>query len=398
MSKKLVVTFYTSVFLLLIYSFISFSSPSTAGSVTDSSEPENEVVVISEESKLKYEQVDSLMDYANRKMAFNGNVLININDEIEYKNKFGFASFRPKDSLDINTSFNLASVSKQFTAMAVMILAEEEKLNYDDSVHTIIPEFGFKNITVRHLLNHTSGLPNYMYYVEHYLPKDSIPYNDVMVKIMFEHDPKLNFNPGRKFSYCNTGYAVLALIVEKISGKPFAQFVEEKIFQKLGMNDSFVYSSLEKDQYKEKTMGYFRWRNRYAINLETKNDGIVGDKGVYSTINDLRLWDKAIQQNLLIADSTKQQAFQRVLLSNGREWHYGFGFRIKEVEGKKVVYHFGRWNSFKTYLGRYIEDNSTIILLNNTNRNINWLVKKLEKILIDKIPDQVVQKDSVIIK
>ncbi|MFA8342471.1 MAG: serine hydrolase domain-containing protein, partial [Rhodothermaceae bacterium] len=282
--------------------------------------------------------------------------------------------------------------------MAIMILAEEGKISYDDSVHTYLPEFTFDNITIRHLLNHTSGLPNYMYYVEHKLPKDSIPYNDVMLKVMFENNPKLNFNPGRKFSYCNTGYAILPLIVEKVTGKTFIDFVETKIFKKLGMNSSFVYSRLFENKHKGRTMGYFRWRGRYAVNLDTKNDGIVGDKGIYSTISDLRKWDDALYNNTLVSDSTISQAFTRVRLSNGRDWHYGFGFRIKEVKDRKVVYHFGRWNSFKTYLGRYIEDHSTIILLNNTNRNISWLVKKIEHILFKDSTKVTIEQDSTILQ
>lgn len=391
MSKKLITIFYTSVFLLLIYSFVSFSLPEQ----TEIAHSENkDTIVISPESFIKFKKIDSLMSYASKRRGFNGNVLVNIKGELEYKNKFGFASFRPKDSLEINTSFNLASVSKQFTAMAIMILAEEGKLSYDDTVSTILPTFSYDNITIRHLLNHTSGLPNYMYYVEHHLPKDSIPYNDVMLKIMFENDPKLNFNPGRKFSYCNTGYAILPLIVEKLSGKTFSDFVEEKIFDKLKMQNSFIYSSIREKEFKTRTMGYFRWRGRYAVNLDTKNDGIVGDKGVYSTIEDLKKWDDALYNNTLVSDSTIQEAFSRVKLSNGRDWHYGFGFRIKDVFNQKVVYHFGRWNSFKTYLGRYIEDSSTIILLNNTNRHINWLVKKIEKILLEDSSSIVTQIDS----
>lgn len=392
MPGKLLTIFYTAVCLLLIYSFISFSIPEE---IEELESAKKDTLIISPESLVKFEQIDSLMNYASSKRGFNGNVLININGELEYKNKFGFASFRPKDSLEINTPFNLASVSKQFTAMAVMILAEEGKINYDDSVHTYLPEFTFKNITVRHLLNHTSGLPNYMYYVEHHLPKDTIPYNDVMLKVLFKNDPKLNFNPGRKFSYCNTGYAVLPLIVEKVSNQSFTEFVETRIFKKLGMENSFVYSRLFENKYQNRTMGYFRWRGRYAVNLDTKNDGIVGDKGIYSTISDLKKWDDALYSNTLVSDSTINQAFTRVRLSNGRDWHYGFGFRIKEVKDKKVVYHFGRWNSFKTYLGRYIEDNSTIILLNNTNKNISWLVKKIEHILFKDSTEVVAHQDSI---
>lgn len=391
MSKKVLSIFYTSVFLLLIFSFINISvSEESEKSVSEIKDTVN----ISPDSFEKYDKIDSLMNYAAEKMAFNGNVLINIKGELDYSNKFGFSSFRPKDTLDLNTSFNLASVSKQFTAIAVMMLEERGEINYDDSVCTYLPEFTFDNITIRHLLNHTSGLPNYMYYVEHFLPKDSIPYNDTMLKIMFENAPKLNFNPGRKFSYCNTGYAILPLIVEKVTGRTFTDFVEEEIFKKLKMNDSFVYSSLRKEKVDDRTMGYFKWRGKYAVNLDTKNDGIVGDKGIYSTINDLKKWDNALYENTLVSDSAISEAFSRVKLSNGREWHYGFGFRIKEVADQKVVYHFGRWNSFKTYLGRYIEDNSTIILLNNTNRSIGWLVKKIENILLDDTTNYVSEDDS----
>ncbi|MBI9073230.1 MAG: beta-lactamase family protein [Melioribacteraceae bacterium] len=353
----------------------------TSNAQTDNIEtlyfPEN----ISKNSINIYNQIDSLISAKAKRVGFNGNVLVNINNEAVYKKSIGFAEFRPKKKLKSESIFQLASISKQFTAMAVMILKEKKLLSYDDDVSKYIKEFPYEGITIRMLLNHTSGMPNYMFLTENNWTSEKIPYNNDVVNLIIKHKPHLYFNSGTKFNYSNTGYVLLAYIVEKVSGKLFSDFMDKNIFKPLKMTNSFIYSrSYEKD-YKDRVKGYFKWHGKNSLNLETINDGIVGDKGVYTSGEDLYKWDKSLDSCTLVSKETLDEAFTRLTLKNGNQWHYGFGFRLKEEGNEKIIYHYGRWNSFKNCFMKLPKYKSTIIVLNNTNRNIKWLVDDIHDII-----------------
>jgi len=221
-------------------------------------------------------------------------------------------------------------------------------------------------------LHHTAGMPNYMWLL----------YNSDIIRLMKENNTSLYFRPGRRYEYSNTGYAVLAYIVEKVSGIPFADFVQQRIFDPLNMNNSFVYSNASENDYPMHLQGHYRRWKHYNIIKETVHDGIVGDKGVYSTTADLYKWDQSLYTNILLSDSMRNIAFTPVKVRGRYDYPYGYGFRLKKVNGKKVVYHTGLWEGFRTNLMRYVEDKNTIIVLNHTNINVNnVMVKRIESIL-----------------
>jgi len=332
--------------------------------------------------KEKIEQIDSFMQTHHNRFNFQGNVLVAYKGNSIYEGTFGYETPRRKKPLAKDAIFQLASVSKQFTALAAMITIEKGMLNYQDTITEFFPRFPYEGITVQMLLNHTAGLPNYMWLLEHHWNKETIPYNDDVIELMAQHKLHLYFRPGTRFAYSNTGYVILAAVIEKVTGKRFDKYLEQVIFEPLGMKNSYVYSSAYKEQDPQHLNGYKYWGRGYRRIPATVNDGTVGDKGIYSTVLDLYKWDKALYENTLVREETMQKAFEAAKLKNGNHYPYGFGFRLRERDGKKEVYHYGKWNGFRTGIIRNIDDTSTIIILNHTDRPYNSrITKNISKIL-----------------
>ncbi|OFX87799.1 MAG: hypothetical protein A2W99_15900 [Bacteroidetes bacterium GWF2_33_16] len=331
----------------------------------------------------KAAQIDSTLKSITAKNHFNGNVLVAYKGNCIFKKSYGYADLNKKEELTTESIFQLASLSKQFTAMAVMILKEQGKLSYDDTVTKYIPELPYKGITIRMLLNHTSGLPNYMWLTENYWKEKNAPYNEDIIKMFEETKTPIYFSPGRRFDYSNTGYVLLASVVERVSRKRFSTFMEDEIFIPLGMENSFVYSSSFKTR-KNMLKGYGIRGKRYRVIDETVNDGTVGDKGVYSTIDDLFKWDQALYANTIVSEETMNEALSGFKIRNKYNVNYGFGFRLTQRDNKKVVYHHGRWNGFRTSIYRFVEDNNTIIVLNHTSTSLNsTIIRNIEKVFSD---------------
>lgn len=362
--------------------------------------PEKEVLSSNEKREIekifyqdKAQKIDSIMQFKAKQNYFNGNVLVAYKGNCIYNESFGYADMSRRTKLEKDDVFQLASVSKQFTAMAVMILKEKNLLNYDDSVTKFISEFPYPRITIRMLLNHTSGLPNYYWLVEHHWHGEYSPVNDDIIKMLAEHKLNLYFTPGLRWDYSNTGYVVLASIVERISKKAFADFVQENIFEPLKMNNSFVYSSSFGSTKKDHLTGYYYRGRRYRMIPETINDGAVGDKGVYSTTEDLFKWDQALYTNQLVSSKTFNEAISTFKLRDKYEIPYGFGFRIRKRNDKKIAYHHGKWNGFRTSILRYVEDTNTIIVLNHTSSSLNnSIIREIQQVLDDSTHVDITQK------
>jgi len=337
----------------------------------------------------KIEQFRQVLHNSHRYYNFNGNILVARHGKVIFNDFVGYANLETKDTLSRNSVYQLASLSKQFTAMAVVLLKERGSIDYDDKMVQFVPELRDKNhhyydsITIRHLMNHTSGLSNYLYLIERYMDNSRKPYNDEVVQLLAEHKKYLNFEPGTRFRYSNTGYMILALIVERVSGRRFDEFVHDNIFSPLDMNHSFVYSSAYDDKsYDNRLRGYRRFRNNYWI-PETQHDGVVGDKGVYAPAIDLYKWDQALYSNTLVSQKVLKEAFEQGELENGHKVPYGFGFRLKkDADNNWVAYHEGLWNGFRNSIYRYLEDTSTIIVLEHTDcRAKGSITRKIKRIL-----------------
>ena len=313
---------------------------------------------------------------------FNGTVLLARDETILFSRSFGFADFRNHTPLNPETPFQLASISKTFTAAAILLLQEEGGLDIDDPVRKHIPEFPYEDITVRMLLTHTSGLHNYMYLVERYWKKETPPDNEDMLELFVRHQSGLNFRPGTRFAYSNTGYAFLGLIIERVSGKSYADFLKENIFDPLGMPNTFAYDLHSQEQARsDRAYGFRRWGRAHLLIPDVDHDGVMGDKGIYSNIIDLYTWDRAINNGELLPEYRWEEASEYTRLANNHPVRYGMGWRLQTFLDKKVVHHPGRWNGFRTSFRRYVEDDATLIILTNTNRDVTPFVRRLENIL-----------------
>lgn len=347
---------------------------------------EERLLVLQEIRRKKAAQLDSIVKFHHEKYNFNGAILVAEEGKIIYENTIGYADFRRRIPIQTNSAFQLASVSKQFTAMAILILKERGFLSLDDKAVKYIPGFPYKTITIRHLLQHTSGLPEYVNgkAFDKYLPKNKLITNRNLLEIMKSKRMRLAFRPGTRHKYNNTGYAMLALIIEKTSRQPYHEFMETNIFQPLQMKNTFTY-----DQLKSCPDTCIVNMLKPNKNKSARLNYISGDKGIYSTVEDMFLWDQSLYTDKLVSTATIEEAFTAGKTINGKSFAYGYGWRIKESDdGKRIIMHRGLWESFNPAVIRMIDDKKTLIMLSNIIPPFSStkLINPIMKVLMEKEP------------
>ncbi|CAI2768169.1 serine hydrolase [Flavobacterium collinsii] len=313
------------------------------------------ISIVNAEAQNKAAAIDNLMKHCSANGIFNGTILVSEDGKVIYKKAFGYLNNETKQKLTTKSVFGLASVSKQFTAMGIMILQERNKLSYSDKLIKYFPELPdyAKDITVRNLLNHTSGLPQYYEYTD----KDNL-HNSEILKILINRN-QLDFKTGEQYVYNNGGYVLLALIIEKISNQPFEAFLKENIFDPLEMKNTLVCSD-----------SLFRIRNRaigYTRIGETDDFRIshTGSTSMISNVDDLFLWEQSLYGQKLVSNKTMDEAFMSVFLNNGSISNYGFGWKIKNHKQDKTVEHSGSDFGYRTFIKRNLTKNNSYILLTN---------------------------------
>ena len=336
------------------------------------------------ETKKVSHKLDSLLQRINKRYDFHGSLLVAKNGKILYDNHVGYANFKKKEPLNAASVFQLASVSKQFTAAAIMLLYERNQIQLTDTVNKYFPDFPYENITIKNLLNHTSGLPRYFWVAEHEWKQKKAPTNSEMMSLLESSKAQRYFKPGRNFDYSNTGYFVLASIVEKVSGKRFSAFLKKNIFDPLEMKDSFVFSSENDNTIENHLDGYRLYRGWRHLKINTTvNDAIVGDKNVYSTSKDLLKWTLGLNSGKLLSKESLNLMHSKGETVYGRKVPYGFGLRIN-TKDQNTIYHYGKWNGFSTGLTEYHDDKLVVIILEHTSYNaMASLNKKVKKIIIE---------------
>jgi len=389
--KTLQLLFFLFLFFLGIFSFIANTSLSKDIAVeTEQLLPEqleevpvNLVVHYPKKATTKVRsKLDSLLKRIHKRHDFHGAVLVAKNKKIVYQNQIGTADFKKKTLLNNESVFQLASVSKQFTAAAIMLLQQRNQLKLTDTVNTYFPKFPYKAVTIKTLLNHTGGLPKYFWIAEHKWQQKKAPSNNEMMELLTTSNVQRFFKPGRNFDYSNTGYFVLASIVEKISGISFGSFLKQNIFEPLQMTHSYVYS-FENDSIRENQLDGYRLHRgwRHVKIPSTVNDAIVGDKNVYTTAEDLFKWTQGLNSGNLLTKESLALMFTKGETIYGRKVPYGFGFRIDTKE-KNSIYHYGKWNGFSTGLTTYLEDDLVVIILEHTSYNaLKSLNRKIKNII-----------------
>jgi CubicO group peptidase (beta-lactamase class C family) len=334
--------------------------------------------------QVKSQWVDSLVQQWYTSNRFNGTILVAERGEVLYRGALGYGNFDTKDTLSLSSPFQLASVSKPITAIAVLTLLEQGKLELDAPVQRYLPALPYDKVTVRHLLTHRSGLSRYMYLGHHYWSDKEIALSNCdMLDLFVKYKLPLEFTPGSKFVYSNSNYALLASLVEELSGKDFDEYVRDAIFLPLGMNNSFIYTKCKNEAVPDKVLGYVpSGRGRYGPVENDYLNGVTGDKGAYSTVEDLFKLDQALYDETLLKRETLEAAFTPYgKLPKSFKDDYGLGWRIDKYR-PNIVYHTGWWKGFRTMFIRKLDTRHTIIALNNRE---NMLPYKLCWEILDQL-------------
>jgi CubicO group peptidase (beta-lactamase class C family) len=305
--------------------------------------------------------------------GFSGVILVAENGEILFEEAMGMRTYENRILMHQDDVFELASLSKQFTAMMVMICKEKGLLNFDDPLSNYI-DTPYPGISIRNLLTHTSGLPDYQAVMDEHWDKSKVAGNPDILEYLREYAPVKSFDPGEQYEYSNTGYVLLASIVEKVTGKDFVTLSREWIFQPLGMKSTDIRSLEEKAKVQTFAAGHLKNKKNQYVNASTFRDSDYtiwlgkrkGPGRVSSNATDLLKWDQALYSEKLVSKKTIEEAFTPFRLNNERRSYYGFGWEIepKSPFGKMVM-HTGDNPGYKTIIVRFIEENKTIIILNN---------------------------------
>lgn len=317
----------------------------------------------------KLDILDEWLTELSEQSEFNGAVSIVMNGSPIFMNAYGVDGSKQGGELDLDSSFNLASVSKHFTAMAIVLLKADSKLVYTDPISKYLPELSmYSEVSVLDLIHHTSGLADYIEMAGDF-SKDVFTTEDMLL-IFQEQQPPLLFSPGSQFDYSNTGYVLLAEIVARVSGMPFEDFMNKRVFQPLGMSNSQVFNLLSESEPEKRVFGFERrqgwFRNKTEPNDLNFYDGVVGDGGVYASVQDLSLWHQALTNNTLVSQRDYKEVYQSGVLTDGSKTGYGFGWVVID---EQQVEHDGSWQGFSSYIYRNHRTGDLVVVLDNSTNH-----------------------------
>ena len=322
-------------------------------------------------------QIDSIFSSVTQPGAPGLAVLVRQNGRTVFERGYGLRDLRTRAKIDAATNFRLASCTKQFTAMAIMLLVHDRKLTYDTRITDVFPNFPAygKAITIRNLLNHTSGLLDYEDLMSqpppNTPPDQQAQISDAGVLALLEKQTTTKFPPGTKWAYSNSGYVLLGEIVAKVSGESFPQFLHDRIFGPLGMSHTLAYVK-GKNTVPHRAYGYSKTATGWELTDQDSTSATLGDGGVYSSLNDLAKWDDALAHHTLLSAKEMQPALTPVVVPNGgpvgpnnEPAAYGFGWFLNPYEGHPRMWHYGETIGFRTAIQRFTRDRLTIIVLAN---------------------------------
>ena len=309
-------------------------------------------------------KIDALMQAYSDPHGPGASVLVVSDGAIVARRSYGQADVEAGIAATPHTNYRLASVTKQFTALAILMLSERGKLSLDDPISRFFPEFPAygAGITIRQLLTHTSGLPDY----EDYMPEGlTVPLKDVDVLRIVEQNPRPRFAPGAGYRYSNSGYSLLSLVVQRASGKGFATFLQEEVFGPLGMTGSVAFEN-GISTVANRAYGYSRNATGWIRTDQSMTSSVLGDGGVYTSIDDLVRWDHELTSPHIIRADTLKQAFNPAVRTDlPGDVQYGFGWRISDYLGHHEVWHTGETIGFRNAILRFPEERLTVVVLTN---------------------------------
>lgn len=344
--------------------------------------------------KSKIVLINNFVTAKQKYHKFNGNILVAEKGRVIYKKSFGFADFKNKKPLTEKSVFNLASISKQFTAAAVMLSVERGLLSLDDSLSKYFPEIPYEGITIRQMLTHISGLPEQNEFMFKHWNSDNPITNKDMLEYLIKYKPEAAFKPGEDFKYCNTNYSLLAMIVEKVTGQKFQDFVAKNIFEPLEMNET---------RFLNPTAGNYKTipnqTENYIADTENKEfllpeeipmyknavalTGLVGAGNIHSTTTDLLKWQESLKTTkILKRESIAQMETPQVRASVDGSDAYGYGLAIKSIYNDTKIFHYGGTLGYWNSLQHFKNADRTIIVLSN-NEGEKGLTNAIAAILFD---------------
>lgn len=358
----------TIVLAVILYGCKSSSGDKKQGDDSLQYYPPTPAVLEKNEFRKYFKELTAFFDTGLLRQHFNGSILIARNGAIIYEKYSGLIDLRRKDSITDSTSLHIASTSKTFTSIAILRLIQENRLSLNDTINKFFPRLPYPGITVKMLLTHRSGLPNYLYFMSNnkwgILPNKKwnrqLATNEDMLQMMIDKKPEKAYSPDNRFNYCNTNYVLLAMIVEKITGKTFPDYMRQFFFEPLLMNHTYVFTR------KDTLTGTPSFTPKGVYWEYDFLDGTYGDKNIYTTPRDLLKWDQALYTDQVIRKSLLDSAFAPYSLEKPSVHNYGLGWRLQLLpNGKKVVYHFGKWHGNNAAFARLIDEKVTIIILGN---------------------------------
>jgi CubicO group peptidase (beta-lactamase class C family) len=316
------------------------------------------------------ERIDEIMSAFDGENRPGASVLVVKNGDVLFVKGYGEAHLGEGRAVTALTNFRIASVSKAFTAMAIMILKDKGLLTFDDKLRSYIPELPAyaQRITIRHILNHTSGLRDY----EDLMPSSqTTQVSDEDVLGLLKTQRSTYFEAGEQYRYNNSGYCLLTLIVKRVSGLSFAKFLEQEIFSPLGMNTSVAY---EKgiSEVVERAYGYSAAGQGWRMTDQSVTSSTLGDGGVYTNVSEMVHWDRALRPGGLVSAETFAEAVTAGRLNNGQFTNYGFGWLLDSYAGMKRMSHTGGTIGFRTAFQRYTDKKISIVVLTNRAESSPW--------------------------
>jgi CubicO group peptidase (beta-lactamase class C family) len=288
------------------------------------------------------------------------------NGRIIFQKGYGFANIEQKDSVSAQSNFRLASVTKEFTAMAILQLIEKGKLSLESKLPDVLKDFPAyaADIRIKDLMRHTSGLQDY----ENLMPADqSEQLHDADVLSLLKKADTLYFNPGEKYKYSNSAYALLSLVIEKISGLPFREYLKQNIFEPAGMTHTLAFEN-GVNQVPHRAMGYsINDKKQVELSDQSLTSAVLGDGGIYSNLQDMYQWDQVLYTDKLLGRKLLDQAFSHQKLNDGERIDYGFGWHLEQYREQDICYHTGSTKGFRNVIYRIPQQQFSVVILTNRN-------------------------------
>ena len=327
-------------------------------------------------------RVDALFaDYARPDIP-GASVLVLKEGEVVYRKAFGLADLEGGVPATPATNYRLASVTKQFTALAVLLLVDEGRISLYTRLTDLFPEFPAygQAMTVRHLLTHTSGLIDYE---DHIPDTTTIPVRDRDVLASMMGQDSTYFQPGSQFRYSNSAYAVLAMLVERVSGQTFAAFLHDRLFEPLRMIETVAFED-GISTVPNRAYGYAGAEGRFTRNDQSITSAVLGDGGVYSSVDDLRLWYRALDEGRLLSPALMADVFMPAENTRHDGAGYGYGWFVGEYAGRPSVWHTGSTVGFRNAVERFPEQGLTVIVLTNRDTDVHDLIRRVADVYLGK--------------